>query len=153
MNEQTVVCPKCGGALKKIWSSKRSKHYWACQSAEEVCGSFFPDAGGTPKLPAKRGPALEDMPCPKCTAPMQKVESSVGVFYSCSKYPSCDYTIDISPTGELAPLCPSGGEDHGHMKLRRGKNGQFWSCRSYLACGCNATREIDGRPTKKKSST
>lgn len=146
------VCPKCKNELKKIWSSKKQRNYWSCQGATEECGAFFADESGKPKFPAKKSAPLDDCPCPACAAPMQKVESTAGTFYSCSTYPECKYTIDTAPDGALAPLCPS-DEDHGHMKLRSGRNGSFFSCRGWKEHGCDATRELDGKPSKKKVST
>lgn len=151
-NKETgYVCPKCRGALKRIYSRKRSKFYWSCQSAEEECGAWYPDDAGKPKLPPKKLPPSADMPCPTCAAPMQRVSSATYDFYSCSKYPDCKTTVDCLPDGTPAPTCPT-NEEHGHMRLRAGVNGKFWSCRAWKDAGCAATLEIDGKPSRKKSN-
>ncbi len=148
--ETDHTCPKCRGALKRIWSNKMQKHYFACQSATEECGAFYPDDGGKPKLPATKLPPSADMPCPECGAPMQRVcGAKHGDFYSCSCYPQCKSTVDCLPDGTPAPVCPA-DDEHGHMRLRDGRNGRFWSCRTYKETGCNAAGALDGRQPKKK---
>jgi ssDNA-binding Zn-finger/Zn-ribbon topoisomerase 1 len=151
--ETEYTCPKCQarGQLKRVYSRRREKWYWVCQTAESECGAWYPDDGGRPKLPPRKSPPSADMPCPTCAAPMQRVQASTYDFYSCSKYPACTTTIDCLPDGRPAPLCPH-NEEHGHMRLRSGVNGKFWSCRAWKEAGCAATLEIDGKPSRKKSS-
>lgn len=152
-NQQDHVCPKCRNELKRVYSKKKDKYYWACQGATEECGAWYPDADGKPKLPPKKSEPLADMPCPECTAPMQRVSGAgKSDFYSCSRYPDCKSTIDCAPNGAPAPMCPH-DESHGHMRFVQGRNGAFWSCRAWKSAGCNATLEIDGsRRTRKEAS-
>jgi ssDNA-binding Zn-finger/Zn-ribbon topoisomerase 1 len=134
-------CPDCGDGLKRLYSKKKDRYYWFCQNAQEACGAVFPDDAGRPNTHRTRKDAPDpSVTCPDCGAPMQLVHARTGPFYSCSMYPECRGTVDVTDTGDLAPLCPD-DPNHGPMRRRKGRNGAFWSCRCYPDCA--ATREID----------
>lgn len=149
-DEKIFTCPSCGDELKKIWSNKKQKNYFACQAAGEACGKFYSEKNGEPQLPVKKSePDPQGPACPECGALMQKVVGAAhGDFYSCSKYPECKSTVDIQDDGRLAPACHE-NKDHGPMRRRKGINGLFWSCRLYPECG--ATQEL-ARTKKSKTA-
>lgn len=143
--ERKYNCPGCGDDLKRVFSKKKSRHFWTCQKKE--CGKWFADKNGTAMLrPVSKGEPDPNVKCPDCGAPMRVVHSTTtGDFYSCSRYPECKATVDLQDDGSLAPPCPS-DTGHGPMRHRKGTNGEFWSCRRYPAC--TATQEIDGERKK-----
>lgn len=125
-------CFGCGGDLKRIYSKKKDKHYWVCES--QTCGKFFGDDNGTPVPTPTRSEPDPNIHCPSCGAPMRLIAGKNGKFYSCSAYPTCKTSFDIAPDGGRSPVCPI-DSGHGPMRLMRGKNGQFWGCRQYPDCG------------------
>lgn len=148
-DEKTYPCPNCGDELKRIWSNKKQKHYFACQNAGEACGKFYSEKNGAPVVPVKKSEPDPGVPCPDCAAPMQKITGGAhGDFYSCSKYPECKATVDLMPDGAFPPACPVDA-DHGPMRRRTGKNGPFLSCRRYPEC--DATQEL-ARAKKSKTA-
>lgn len=151
MNEQQQkpemrrgACPQCGGDLKRAYSKRKERYYWFCQSAEEVCSAVYSDDDGEPKLTRTTREPVPGLDCPECGAGMLYVEGKFGAFLSCSDR-DCNMTIDLAdpaqPPGpdNLPPLCPDDPE-HGFMRRRRGKKGDFWGCREYP--GCTATEEV-----------
>lgn len=150
-DEKTYTCPNCGDELKKIWSNKKQKNYFACQNAGEVCGKFYSEKNGAPVVPVKKSePDPQGPACPECGALTQKVVGAAhGDFYSCSKYPQCKATVDLMPDGTFPPACPNDPEHHGPMRRRNGKNGPFLSCRRYPQC--DATMEL-ARAKKSKTA-
>lgn len=136
-------CPACGAELKKCWSKKKEKDFWFCTAPQESCGEVFQDDHGKPVLQKMRkGEPDPAMPCPACGKPMQKITGTKnGDFWSCSAYPTCKATIDIVDD-RLPPVCPEHPE-HGHMRLRDGKNGKFFSCSQYHDGGCSAVVDFD----------
>lgn len=125
-------CFDCGSSLKQIFSKKKDKHYWVCESA--TCGKFFSDNAGAPVPAPTRSEPDPNTACPACGAPMRKISGKNGDFYSCSKYPDCKTSLDIAPGGGRPPVCPI-DSGHGPMRLMKGKRGQFWGCRRYPDCG------------------
>jgi DNA topoisomerase-1 len=87
-----------------------------------------------PKIPT-------EIPCPKCSAPLQKVWSKSKYFYGCTRYPDCDFSAPIEELDfdkslyaedfNWESLCPKCG---GPMKLRFGRFGPFLGCLSYPEC-------------------
>jgi DNA helicase-4 len=107
--------------------------------------------GGVPIASTAGGP-LE--PCPKCGRGILKLrDGRFGTFWSCSRFPSCDYTRNAredaqrQPTkpnrhrlaagsvtpGDLCPICRSG-----HIQKRVGQYGPFLGCSSYPRCRVTA---------------
>jgi DNA topoisomerase-1 len=90
-----------------------------------------------PRLP------MEDVRCPICDAPMEKVFSgrSRQWFASCSRWPECEGTMPLDAEGnvttveELQPdedvRCPECGKP---MIRREGRFGPFYGCQDYPAC-------------------
>lgn len=96
--------------------------------------------------------------CVKCGAPMKKRASAKGEFWGCSRYPNCDYTMNILSESvrenlddnftskqwakqqreqDAVPNCPQCGTP---MVKRNGYKGLFWGCPKYP--NCRGTRNI-----------
>ena len=73
------------------------------------------------------------MACPKCSAKMvMKTGRNKTVFYSCERYPDCDFSSWDMPTTETCPTC-------GQMLFR--KKGK-----ALLVChdkACGYSREVE----------
>jgi DNA topoisomerase-1 len=73
--------------------------------------------------------------CPKCGAKViQKHGRNKSVFYSCERYPDCDFSSWDMPAGENCPDCGA------PLFIKKGKN--IASCK---ADGCGFKKEIDAR--------
>ncbi len=86
-------CPKCGKALMiRKWGAGR---YLACSGAPE-CSYKEPYSIG--------------ISCPACKVGevVEKVSRRGKLFYSCSRYPECNYATWYEPVGKRCPQC--GGE-------------------------------------------
>jgi ssDNA-binding Zn-finger/Zn-ribbon topoisomerase 1 len=129
--QKTHECPACKVALERLYSKKKSKHYWHCPE----CESWFSEKNGAPMLDqVERGEPDPNVKCPDCQAPMRKISGTKsGPFHSCSRYPDCKGTVDIQDDGSLAPICTEDAS-HGHMRRHKGQNGPFWGCRRYPDC-------------------
>jgi DNA topoisomerase-1 len=46
-----------------------------------------------------------DVACPKCGAPVIVKRGKKSTFYSCSKYPECDFSSWDMPVNEKCPEC------------------------------------------------
>lgn len=142
-------CPKCGNDLKRIYSKKKSKHYWVCIGPEELCDAIYSERNGEPVLLVFGDPD-PTCPCPECGAPMRMVKGGqYGDYWSCMAYPKCKGSLDIMPDGELPPPCPE-DEDHGPMRIRPDKQGKCLGCRRYPEY--TATLEMDGSPSRHKKN-
>ena len=101
-----------------------------CQKAETV------------KLPTSE----DTYRCPQCKKGILKKRSGRnGDFWGCSRYPSCNLTLDDDggkpkKTGFLCKQCKQG-----ILRLIRGKNGSFWGCSNYPSCTATYNDE-NGRP-------
>jgi DNA topoisomerase-3 len=92
-------------------------------------------------------PTIEDTyRCPQCKKGILKKRSGRnGDFWGCSRYPSCNLTLDDDggkpkKTGFLCKQCKQG-----ILRLIRGKNGSFWGCSNYPSCTATYNDE-NGRP-------
>lgn len=89
-----LVCEKCGSPL--VIRSSRYGKFYACTA--------FPKCRYTKAIREEIG-----VPCPKCGAPILKGHGKKknSVFYSCSRYPDCDFSMWDRPTNEKCPVCGS----------------------------------------------
>jgi DNA topoisomerase-1 len=79
-----------------------------------------------------------DEKCPKCDKPLAIRLGKRGRFIGCTGYPECDYTQDLSQSGEKSepdvvegrscPQCAS------PLHIKMGKYGRFIGCSSYPNC-------------------
>lgn len=129
--QKTHECPGCKVGLERLYSKKKSKHYWHCPE----CEKWYGEKGGTPVfVNFECGEPDPEVKCPECQAPMRKITGTAsGSFYSCSRYPDCKGTIDLQEDGTFAPVCREDAA-HGHMRRLKGQNGAFWGCRRYPDC-------------------
>jgi DNA topoisomerase I len=84
---------------------------------------------------------MTDKPCPKCTAPLQKIWSRSKYFFGCSRYPDCDFSAPLEALEfdkslyaedfDWEQKCPKCTEP---MKLRHGRFGPFLGCTHYPDC-------------------
>lgn len=93
-NDETApegaACPECGGRLSV--RKGRYGRYVACSSAQ--CGYT--------------GPVPTGVHCPaeKCTGELVERTTKKGkLFYSCSRYPDCDYAMWNQPLDRRCPRC------------------------------------------------
>lgn len=92
--EQTdEVCDKCGAPM--VIRTSRYGKFYACTA--------FPKCRNTKAIREEIGVA-----CPKCGAPIVKGHGKKNsVFYSCSRYPECDFSMWDRPTDKKCPECGS----------------------------------------------
>ncbi len=79
-----------------------------------------------------------DEKCPKCEKPLAIRLGKRGRFIGCTGYPDCDYTQDLSQTGEKSEpdvvdgrVCPS---CESPLHIKTGKYGRFIGCSNYPNC-------------------
>ncbi len=87
-------CPKCGKPI--IIKLGRFGKFYAC--------SGFPECKYTEPIIISTG-----VKCPKCNQGkiIEKKTKKGKIFYSCSRYPKCDFALWDKPTGEKCPQCGS----------------------------------------------
>jgi len=91
------LCPKCQKPL--AIKMGRFGKFLACTG--------YPECKHTEPLENKN--VNLNIPCPKCGLGeiMQKKTKKGKVFYSCSKWPDCDFALWDKPTGEKCKICNS----------------------------------------------
>jgi len=87
-------CPKCNSPI--VIKLGRFGKFYAC--------SGFPDCKYTEPIIVSIG-----VKCPKCSQGeiIEKKTKKGKIFYSCSRYPKCDFALWDKPTGEKCPQCDS----------------------------------------------
>jgi len=102
--ESEEICPHCGKNL--VYKHGRFGRFLACPG--------FPDCKYTKNIKQETG-----VKCPKDDGDLVVRKTKKGrVFYGCSNYPDCDYSIWQKPLTENCPEC-------GHFLVAgRGKNGK-----------------------------
>lgn len=102
VTETGEVCEKCGSRM--VMRNGRYGSFLAC--------SNYPSCKNTKQITKDIG-----VSCPKCGAKIiQKHGRSKTVFYSCERYPECDFSSWDMPAGEYCPEC---GEP---LFIKKGKN-------------------------------
>lgn len=113
-----MVCDKCGSPM--VMRTGRFGSFYACAN--------YPECKTTRQITKDLG-----VNCPKCGAKVVvKKGKKRAIFYSCEKYPTCDFSSWDMPTNEKCPEC-------GEMLFR--KKGK-----AVLICkheGCSYKREIE----------
>lgn len=122
--------------LERVASSEKD---W-----KSVLREFWKNFAPTIELAEKEAfvPKVDtDIPCPKCSAPLQKIWAHSKYFYGCSKYPDCDFSAsqeelnfnkeEYSPDFDWDQKCPL---CQGDMKIRHGRFGAFLGCLKYPEC-------------------
>lgn len=86
-----VICDRCGAPMVKRHG--RYGDFLAC--------SRFPECKNTKHLAQEIG-----VKCPKCGSELvRRISKNRSVFYSCEKYPDCDFVSWDMPTNEACPNC------------------------------------------------
>jgi DNA topoisomerase-1 len=86
-----MVCEKCGAPM--VLRNGRYGSFYAC--------SAYPTCKYTKPKTRDIGVA-----CPKCSAKLvMKTGRNKTVFYSCERYPDCDFSSWDLPTAETCPTC------------------------------------------------
>jgi DNA topoisomerase I len=100
-----LKCPKCGKDL--VVRRGRRGEFLGCSGYPKCkfTTDFKRDAQGEP-LPPETEPDL-NLPCPRegCTGTLTKRRSRRGIFYGCSAYPKCDFTLNQPPLDRPCPEC------------------------------------------------
>lgn len=91
------VCDKCGKPM--VIKAGRFGKFIAC--------SGFPECRNTKKIESPA--AGTGVACPKCGEGeiTEKRTRRGKVFFSCNRYPKCDFALWSKPTGEKCPACGS----------------------------------------------
>ncbi|HXZ94780.1 MAG TPA: DNA topoisomerase, partial [Dehalococcoidia bacterium] len=85
------TCPNCGRPM--VIKIGRFGKFLAC--------SGYPDCKTTMPYAVKTG-----VPCPKCGGELVKrISKKKKVFYGCSKYPKCQFTVNGKPIAQPCPSC------------------------------------------------
>ncbi len=93
------VCDKCGSPM--VVKHGRFGKFLAC--------SAFPKCRNTRNLAAGGGSANTGVQCPKCKQGeiVQRKSKKGRIFYSCNRYPACDYALWDKPVKTPCPRCGS----------------------------------------------
>ncbi len=108
------MCPRCG--LNLVRRNGRRGAFWGCSGFPRcrfTCDDTAPDtaestagtAGHAPYAPRKQSQgsassassgnsSTGQYACPKCGSPLRQRNGIRGLFWGCSKYPSCRFTAD-----------------------------------------------------------
>ncbi|MDR1570394.1 MAG: type I DNA topoisomerase [Oscillospiraceae bacterium] len=101
-----IPCEKCGAMM--VYKTGRFGKFLACPN--------FPDCRNT-----KPVFAYIDTPCPKCGARLAEKTSRKGrKFFSCERYPECDFISWDYPVPDKCPVCGC------HMTLKQNRKGERW---------------------------
>ena len=85
------ICPKCGRPM--VIRVGRFGKFLAC--------SGYPDCKTTMPYIVKTG-----IPCPQCGGDLVKrISKKKRVFYGCSKFPKCPFTVNRKPVAQPCPDC------------------------------------------------
>lgn len=91
--ETDIVCDKCGG--KMLIRTGRFGEFLAC--------SNFPKCKNTRPIETEKKSVGK---CPECGAEMVEKKTRKGkIFYSCQRYPDCQFASWDIPIGEKCPKC------------------------------------------------
>ena len=118
--ETDVICDKCGARMV-IKTGVRGKflacpNYPKCRNTKEY--------GEEEPLP----------PCPLCGKPLRRINYRKSVFYGCTGYPECKFSVTDKPTDKKCPVC-------GDMLLEKAKkDGVYYRC-SNKDCNYSAKKQ------------
>lgn len=118
-----VICEKCGARMV-IKTGARGKflacpNYPKCKNTKEY--------GEEEPLP----------PCPLCGKPLRRINYRQSVFYGCTGYPECKFSVSDKPTDKKCPVC-------GSMLLEKTrKDGVYYRC-SDKDCNYSAKKTETG---------
>lgn len=106
--ESDVVCDKCGA--KMVVKQGKFGKFLACPN--------YPKCKNIKNIDEP-----ENLPdCPECSKPLKKISNYRGVFYGCTGYPDCKFTLYDRPTGDKCEKCGS------LITEKRKKDGLYHKC-------------------------
>ncbi|MFO8192448.1 MAG: type I DNA topoisomerase [Bacillota bacterium] len=108
--ESDEICPKCGSRL--VYKQGRFGRFLACPS--------YPECRFTKKIVKETG-----VNCPLCDGMLVERRTRKGrIFYGCSNYPNCNFSVWNKPLSEKCPHCGSLMTENrkGKMKVARCTN-------------------------------
>ncbi len=126
-----MVCDKCGAQMivknGRFGKFAACPNYPTCKNTKPLTPEQEPAAE---KKSVEPDPAVADMVCEKCGAPMVLRSGRYGSFYACSAYPTCKFTKP--KTREIGVACP---KCSAKLVMKTGRNKTvFYSCERYPAC-------------------
>lgn len=124
VQETDVICEKCGAKMI-IKESPRGK-FLACPN--------YPKCKNTKEF----GEEAPLPPCPVCGKPLRRINYHKSVFYGCTGYPECKFSVTDKPTDKKCPEC-------GNMLLEKIKKDGV-----YLRCSdkdCNYSEKVQSQDT------
>ena len=119
--ETGLTCDTCGGKL--VVRNGKFGSFYACEN--------FPKCKFTKQITKDTG-----VPCPKCGSAIVAKRGKSGIFFfSCEKYPECDFSTWDQPIKDACPDC-------GGMLLRK-KGKRIAYCYNKEECGYSAPYEAE----------
>ncbi|MBI1338532.1 MAG: type I DNA topoisomerase [Phycisphaera sp.] len=82
-----IACPVCGSAMTK--RTGRFGPFLSCMNYPKCNGIVKLDPKKQTVILPKVPPLVVDVPCPKCSSPLNVRESKRGLWLSCSTFPKC----------------------------------------------------------------
>jgi DNA topoisomerase-1 len=145
-------CPQCGRPLVRNFSKKLGREFIGCSGWKEGCKYIKPGQGE----PEREAPIETDHKCPTCGKMMLQRSGRRGPFLSCSGYPECKTTMNLTDGGEpvitTKPTefkCEKCGKE---MVIRQGRRGPFLACSGYPACKNAKDVDDQGRPVQPQTA-
>ncbi len=149
--ETGEMCPKCGKPLVKNFSKKLGREFIGCsgfKDAESPCKYIKPREGEA----EREEPKVTEHKCPACGKFMLLKTGRKGQFLSCSGYPECKTTANLTDDNKMqvtaqptAYKCEKCGEA---MVIRQGKRGPFLACTGYPKCKNAKDVDDQGKPVE-----
>lgn len=126
--ETDIICDKCGA--KMILKNGRFGKFAACPNYPECKNTKTLAKDGKSEKKEAPMPAVTDKKCEVCGADLVLRTGRFGVFYACSRFPECNYTLAKDEKLNVkCPVCLNG-----EVLIRRGKKRIFFSCEHYPKC-------------------
>lgn len=139
-----VPCDKCNDGTMMVIREGRFGTFLACPN--------FPKCRNTKPILHPIG-----VKCPKCGADILERKSKTGkVFYSCEKYPECDYTTWDKPLNEKCPDCGAMMLEHVERNGSKRKfcsNPECSKARPVYASKTAAAKTTEAKTTATKKTT
>jgi DNA topoisomerase-1 len=149
--ETGEMCPRCGKPLVQQFSRKTKSSFVGCSGYRDdpPCRYIKPREGE----PERPEPVETEHKCPTCGRPMVQKWGRKGEFLSCSGYPECQTTMNLTPEG--TPVVTSQVTEHkcekcgSPMALKMNKKGGFFlACTGYPKCKNAMDVDAQGNPIK-----
>src|SRR5262249_26804133 len=137
--------------LVKNFSKKLGREFIGCsgfRDKESPCKYIKPREGE----PEREEPKVTEHMCPACGKPMLLRKGRRGEFLSCSGYPDCKATANLTAENKVEVTarptdykCEKCGEP---MVIRQGRRGPFLACTGYPKCKNAKDVDDQGKPVE-----